>query len=130
MEVKRRITLRKSTMKSLDKVFKSKDISLSIKIRLTHSSIFSVVTYGCESWTLRKLDSRRINAFEMWCWRRILSIPWTARRTNKSVLEQIKPAISLQSRITQLRLAYFGHIIRKHQSLEHQSHHGWLKRGN
>lgn len=117
-EVKQRIAIGKSTMKSMDKIFKSKDISLPTKIRLVHSLIFSIVTYGSESWTIKTQEQKRIDAFEMWCWRRILSIPWTARRTNKSILEQIKPGMSLGSMVTKLQLAYFGHIIRTERSME------------
>lgn len=114
-KIKGRIALGKSAAKDLSKVFRSKDITLKTKVNLTHTMVFSI---ACESRTLKKDDRRRIDAFELWCWGRILKIPWTARRTNESVLEEIQPKCSLEAKMMRLRLSYFGHIVRKDLSLE------------
>src|SRR5215467_15053331 len=117
-EIKKRIAVGKRTMKDLDKLFKCKQLSLNIKIKLIQVLIFSTVMYGCESWTLRKCDKKKINAFEMWCWRRLLRIPWTARITNECVLNIIKPHLPLVAQIMKLKLKFFGHTTRKTCSLE------------
>ena len=97
---------------------KDRDVTTNTKVKLTETLVFPVMMYGCESWTMRKAERRRIDAFEMWCWRRVLRIPWTARRTNKSVLEEIKPEMPLESKIQQQKLKYFGHVMRKDNSIE------------
>ena len=99
-------------------IFKSKDITLPTKVRLAKAMVFPVVTYGCESWTLRKAECQRIDAFELWCWRRLLRVPWAARRSNQSVLKEINPGISLEGMMLKLKLQYFGHLIRRVDSLE------------
>ena len=116
-EIRRRIAMGREAMISMNKVWKSRDIKLSTKSRLVESIIFSIATYGCETWTIKKADRRRIDAFELWCWRRLLRIPWTARVTNRKVLEQINPKMTLEAKITKQRLSYFGHIMRS-KSLE------------
>ncbi|XP_064141426.1 uncharacterized protein LOC135231414 isoform X2 [Loxodonta africana] len=116
-EMKRPIALGKSAAKDLFKVLKSKDVTLKTKVRLTQATVFSIASYACESWTMNKED-RRIDAFELWCWRRILNIPWTAERMNKSVLEEVQPGCSLETRMARLCHAYFGHVVRTDQSLE------------
>lgn len=112
VEVKRRLTLGRSAMLSMTRVWKTKDISIATKSRLVRAIVFPIAIYGCESWTLRKADRRRIDSFELWCWRRLLRIPWTARVTNRDVLQRIRPDTSLEGKITQLRLSYFGHVLR------------------
>ena len=92
-------------------IFKSKDITLPTKVRLAKAMVFPVVTYGCESWTLRKAECQRIDAFELWCWRRLLRVPWAARRSNQSVLKEINPGISLEGMMLKLKLQYFGHLM-------------------
>lgn len=116
-EIRRRITLGREAMVSMSKIWKSRDINLATKCRLVNAIVFPIATYGCETWTLRKADKKRIDAFELWCWRKLLRIPWMVRVTNGDVLDQIKPKLSLEARITKHRLAYFGHIMRR-QSLE------------
>jgi hypothetical protein len=111
-EIKRRIALGRSAMLSMHQIWKSKDISLKTKSRLVSAIVFPIFTYGCESWTLKKADQSKIDAFELWCWRRLLRIPWTAGVTNKGVLERIKPDMSLVGKIIKLRLTYFGHVMR------------------
>jgi len=112
-EVKRRIAIGKKAMTKLDKVMKDRDISRETKIRLVKALVFPTVTYGCESWTLRKEERKKIEAFEMWVRRKMLRVPWTAKRTNASILEQIKPELSLEAVICRLKLTYFGHVMRK-----------------
>ena len=104
-------------MTNLDSIFKRGDITLPTKVRLVKAMVFPVVMYGCESWTVKKAGCRRIDAFELWCWRRLLRVPWTARRSNQSILE-INPGISLEGMILKLKLQYFGHLIRRVDSLE------------
>ena len=104
-------------MTYLDSIFKSKDITLPTKVRLVKAMVFPVVMYGCESWTVKKAEHRRIDAFELWCWRRFLRVPWTARRSNQSILK-ISPGISLQGMMLKLKLQYFGHLKRRVDSLE------------
>ncbi|XP_049732187.1 uncharacterized protein LOC126071864 isoform X1 [Elephas maximus indicus] len=117
-EIKRRIALGKSAAKHLFKVLKSKDITLKTKMRLTQAMVFSIASLACESWTMNKKDRRRIDSFQLWCLRRILNIPWTAKRMDKSVLEVVQPECSLEARMAKLHLTYFGHVVRRDQSLE------------
>ena len=105
-------------MTNLDSILKSRDITLPIKVRLVKAMFFPVVMYGCESWTVKKAEHRRIDAFELWCWRRLLRVPWTARRSNQSILKEISPGISLEVMMLKLKLQYFGHLIWRVDSLE------------
>ena len=105
-------------MTNLDSVLKRKDITLSTKVHLVKAMIFPVVMYGCESWTVKKAESRRIDAFELMCWRKLLRVPWTARRSNQSILKEIRPGISLEGLMLKLKLQYFGHLMRRVDSLE------------
>ena len=105
-------------MTNLDSIFKSRDIALPTKVRLVKAMVFPVVMYGCESWTVKKTEHRRIDAFELWFWRRLLSVPWTAGRSNQSILKEISPGISLEGMMLNLKLQYFGHLIRRVDSLE------------
>ena len=105
-------------MTNLDSIFKSRDIILSTKVRLVKAMVFPVVMYGCERWTVKKAEHRRIDAFELWCWRRLLRVPWTARRSNQSILKEISPGISLEGMMLQLKLQYFGHLMQRVDSLE------------
>ena len=99
------------TMTNLDSIFKSRDITLPTKVRLVEAMVFPVVMYGCESWSVEKAECRRIDAFELWCWRRLLRVPWSARRANQSILKEISPGISLVGMILKLKLQYFGHLM-------------------
>ena len=105
-------------MTNLDIILKSRDITLPTKVCLVKAMVFAVVMYGCESWTVRKAECRRIDAFELWCWRRLLRVPWTARRSNQSILKEISPGISLDGMMLKLKLQYFGLLIRRVDSLE------------
>ena len=105
-------------MTNLDSIFKSRDITLPTKVRLVKAIVFPVVMYGCESWTVKKAEHRRIDAFVVWCWRRLLRVPWTARRSNQSILKEINPGISLEGMMLKLKLQYFGHLIQRVDSLE------------
>ena len=105
-------------MTNLDRILKSRDITLPTKIRLVEAMIFPVVMYGCESWTVKKAELQRIDAFELWCWRRLLRVPWTARRSNQSILKEISPGISLEGMMLKLKLQYFGHLMQRVDSLE------------
>ena len=105
-------------MTNLDSTFKSRDIILRTKVRLVKAMVFPVVMRGCESWTIKKAERRRINAFELWCWRRLLRVPWTARRSNQSILKEISPGCSLEGLMLKLKLQYFGHLTRRADSLE------------
>ena len=105
-------------MTNLDSIFKSRDITLSTKVRLVKAMVFPVVMYGCETWTIKKAECRRIDAFELWCWRRLLRVPWTARRSNQSILKETSPGISLEGMMLKLKLQYFGHLMRRVDSLE------------
>ena len=105
-------------MTNLDDIFKSRDITLSTKVRLVNAMVFPVVTYGCESWTVKKAERRRIDAFELWCWRRLLRVPWTARRSNQSILKEISPGCSLEVLMLKLKLQYFGHLMQRVDSSE------------
>ena len=105
-------------MTNLDSIFKSRDITLPTKVHLVKAIIFPVVMYGCKSWTIKKAEHRRIDAFELWCWRRLLRVPWTARRPNQSILKEISPGCSLEALILKLKSQYFGHLMRRADSLE------------
>ena len=105
-------------MTNLDSILKSRDISLPTKVCLVKAIVFPVVVYGCESWAVKKAEPRRIDAFELWCWRRLLRVPWTARRSNQSILKEISPGCSLEGLMLKLKLQYFGHLMRRVDSLE------------
>ena len=105
-------------MSNLESILKSRDITLPTKVCLVKAMVFPVVMYGCESWTVKKAEHRRIDAFELWCWRRLLRVPWTARRSNQSVLKEISPGCSLEGLMLKLKLQYFGHLMRRADSLE------------
>ena len=117
-EIKRRLLLGRKVMTNLDSMLKSRDITLSAKVHLVKAMVFPVVMYGCESWTVKKPERRRIDAFELWFWRRLLRVPWTARRSNQSILKEINPGISLEGMMLKLKLQYFGHLMRRVDSLE------------
>ena len=117
-EIKRRLLLGRKVMTNLDSILKSRDITLPTKVCLVKAMIFSVVIYGCESWTVKKAERRRIAAFELWCWRRLLRVPWTARRSNQSILKEISPGCSLEGLMLKLKLQYFGHLVQRVDSLE------------
>ena len=110
-EIKRRLLLGRKVTANLDSIFKSREITLPTKVHLVKAMVFPVVMCGCESWTLKKAERRRIDAFELWCWRRLLRVPWTARRSNQSILKEISPGISLEGMMLKLRLQYFGHLM-------------------
>ena len=105
-------------MTNLDSILKSRDITLPTKVRLVKAMVFPVVMYGCESWTVKKAECQRIDAFELWCWRRLLRVPWTARRSNQSILKEMGPGYSLEGLMLKLKLQYFGHLMRRVDSLE------------
>ena len=105
-------------MTNLDSILKSRDITLPTKFRLVKAMVFPVVMYGCESWTIKKAEHQRIDAFELWCWRRLLRVPWTAKRSNQSILKEISPGCSLEGLMLKLKLQYFGHLMRRVDSLE------------
>ena len=117
-EVKRRLLLGRKVMTNLVSIFKSRDITLPTKVRLAKAMVFPVVMYGCESWTMKKAELRRIDTFELWCRRRLLRVPWTARRSNQSILKEISPGISLEGMMLKLKLQNFGHLMRRVDSLE------------
>ena len=117
-EIKRRLLLGRKVMNNLDSILKSRDITLPTKAYLVKAMVFPVVMYGCESWTVKKAEWGRIDAFELWCWRRLLRVPWTARRSNQSILKEISPGCSLEGLMLKLRLQYFGHLTQKADSLE------------
>jgi hypothetical protein len=117
-EIKRRLLLGRKVMTNLDSIFKSRDITLPTKVHLVKAMVFPVVMYGFESWTVKKAERRRIDAFELWCWRRLLRVPWPARRSNQSILKEINPGCSLEGMMLKLKLQYFGHLIRRVDSLE------------
>ena len=117
-EIKRRSLLWRKVMTNLDSILKSKDITLPTKIHLVKAMVFPIVTYGCESWTLKKAEHRRIDAFELWCWRRFLRVPWTARRSNQSILKEISLECSLEGLMLRLKLRYFGHLMQRTDSVE------------
>ena len=105
-------------MTNLDSIFKSRDITLPTKVHLVKAMVFPVIMYGCENWTVKKAEHQRIDAFELWCWRRLLRVPWTASRSNQSILKEISPGISLEGMMLKLKLQYFGHLMRRVDSLE------------
>ena len=117
-EIKRRLLFGRKVLTNPDSILKSRDITLPTKIRLIKAMVFLVVMYGCESWTVKKAEPRRIDAFELWCWRRLLRVPWTARRSIQSILKEISPGISLEGMMLKLKLQYFGHLMRRVDSLE------------
>ena len=132
-EIKRSLPLGRKVMTNLDSIFKSRDITLPTKVRLVKAMVFPVVMYGCESWTVKKAEHRRIDAFELWGWRRLLRVPWTARRSNQSILKEISPDYSLEGLMLKLKLQYFGHLMRRTNSLEKTlmlgKTEGWRRRG-
>ena len=117
-EIKRRLLLRRKVTTNLDSIFKSRDTTWPTKVHLVKAMVFPVVVYGCESWTAKKADGQRIDAFELWCWRRLLRVPWTARRSNQSILKEISPGCSSEGMMLKLKLQYFGHLMRRVDSLE------------
>ena len=118
LEMKRCLLLGIKVMTNLDSIFKSRDITLPTKVHLVKAMVFLLVMYECESWTVKKAECRRIDAFELWCWRRLLRVPWTARRSNQSILKEISPGCSLEGMMLKLKLQYFGHLMRSVDSLE------------
>ena len=117
-EIKRCLLLGRKVMTNLDSILKSRDITLPTKVRLVKAMVFPVVMYGCESWIIKKAECRRIDAFDLWCWRRLLRVPWTAKRSNQSILKEISPVCSLQGLMLKLKLQYFGHLMRRADSSE------------
>ena len=116
-EIKRRLHLGRKVMNNLDSILKSRDITLPTKVHLVKAMVFPVVTYECESWTVKKAEHQKIYAFELWCWRRLLRVPWTARRSNQSILKEMSPGCSLEGLMLKLKLQYFGHWMRRVDSL-------------
>ena len=117
-EIKRCLLLRRKVMTNLVSILKSRDITLPTKVRLVKALVFPVFIYGCESWTIKKAERQRIDAFELWCWRRLLRVPWTARRSNPSILKEISPGCSLEGLLLKLKLQYFGHLMERVDSFE------------
>ena len=117
-EIKRRLLLGRKVMTSLDSILKSRDITLPTNVHLVKAMVLPVVMYGCESWTIKKTECRRIDAFELWCWRRLLRVPWTARRSNQSILKEISSEYSLEGLMLKLKLQYFGHLMQRADSFE------------
>ena len=117
-EIKRRLLFGRKAMTNLDSILKSRDITLPTKVHLVKAMVFPVVMYGYESWTIKKAESQRIDAFELWCWRRLLRVPWTARRSNQSILKKISPEYSLEGLMLKLKLQYLGHLMQRTDSLE------------
>ena len=117
-EIKRRLLLGRKVSINLDSILKSRDSTLPTKVHLVKAMVFPLVMYGCESWTVKKAKHRRIDAFELWCWRRLLRVPWTARRSNQSILKEISPGYSLEGLMLKLKLQYFGHLMQRADSLE------------
>ena len=118
IEIKRCLLLRIKVMTNLDSILKSRDIALPTKVHLVKAMVFPVVMYGCKSWTIKKAECRRIDTFELWCWRRLLRVPWTARTSNQSILKEISPEYSLEGLMLKLKLQYFGHLMRRTDSSE------------
>ena len=116
-EIKRHLLLGRKPMTNVDSILKSRDITLPTKVHLVKAVVFPVVMYGCKSWTIKKAECRRIDAFQLWCWRRLLRVPWTARRSNQSILKEISPEYSLEGLMLKLKLQYFGHLIQRTDSL-------------
>ena len=117
-EIKRRLLLGRKVMTNLDSILKSRDITFPTKVRLVKAMVFPVVMYGCESWTVKKAECRKIDAFQLWCWSRLLRVPWTARRSNQSILKEISPGCSLEGLMLKLKLQYFGHLMQRADSME------------
>ena len=117
-EIKRHLLLERKAVTSLDSILKSRDISLLTRVHLVKAMVFPVVMYGCESWTVKKAEHQRADAFELWCWRRLLRVPWTARKSNQSILKEISPGCSLEGVMLKLKLQYFGHLMRRADSFE------------
>ena len=117
-EIKTHLLLGRKIMTNLDSILKSRDTTLPTKVHLVKAMVFPVVMYGCKSWTIKKAEHRRIDAFELWCWRRLLRVPWTARRSNQSILKEISPGCSLKGLMLKLKLQYFGHLMQGADSLE------------
>ena len=117
-EIKRHLLLGRKVMTNLDSIFKSRDNTLSIKVHLVKAMVFPVVMYGCESWTIKKAEHRRIDAFELWCWRRLLRVPWTARKSSQSILKEISPGCSLEGLMLKLYFQYFGHLMQRGDSFK------------
>ena len=117
-EIKRCLLLGRKVMTNLDSILKGRDITLPTKVHLVKAMVFPVVMYGCESWAIKKAEHWRIDAFELWCWRRLLRVPWTARRSSQSILKEISPGISLEGMMRKLKLQYFGHFMKRVDSLE------------
>ena len=117
-EIKRRLILGRKVMTNLDSILKSRDITLSTKVHLVKAMVFPVVMYICESWTIKKVQRQRVDAFELWCWRRLLRVPWTARRSNQSILKMISSECSLEGLMLKLKLQYFGHLMRRADSFD------------
>ena len=117
-EIKKRLLLGRKVMTNLDSILKSRDITLPTKVCLVKAMVFPVVMYGCESWTVTKAEHRRTDAFELWCWRRFLRVPWTAKRSNQSILKEISPGCSLEGLMLKLKLQYFGHLMQRTDSFE------------
>ena len=117
-EIKRRLLLGRKATTNLDSILKSRDITLSTKVHLVKAMVFPVLTYGCESWTIKKAECQRIDAFELWCWRRLLRVPWTARRSNQSILKEIRPGCPLVGLMLKLKLQYFGHLMQRADSFK------------
>ena len=117
-DIKSRLLLGRKVMTNIDSIFKSRDITLPTKVHLIKAMVFSAVMYGCESWTVKKAEHQRIDAFELWCWRRLLRVPWTARRSKQSILKEISPGCSLEGLMLRLKLQYIGHLMRRVDSLE------------
>ena len=128
-EIKRCLLLGRKVMTNLDSIFKSRDTTLPTKVCLVKTMVFPVVLYGCESWTVKKAEHRRIDAFELWCWRRLLRVPWTARRFNQSILKEISPGYSLEGLMLRLKLQYFGHLMWRAGSLEKTLNLGKIEGG-
>ena len=131
-EIKRHLLLGRKAMTNLDNILKSRDITLLTKVCLVKAVVFPVVIYGCESWTIKKAERRRIDAFELWCWRRVLRVPWTARRSNRSILKEINPEYSLEGLMLKLKPQYFGHLVWRIDSLGKDPDAGkdWRQEGN
>ena len=132
-EIKRHLLLGRKVMTNLDSTLKSKDITLQTKVCLVKAMVFPVVMYRCENWTIKKADCQRIDAFELWCWRRLLRVPWTARRSNQSILKEISPEYSLEGLMLKMKLQYFGHLMGRTDSFEKTlmlgKIEGWRRRG-
>ena len=117
-EIKRHLLIGRKVMNNLDRILKSRDITLPTKVHLVKAMVFPVIMYGCESWTIKKAEHRRLDAFALWCWRRLLRVPWTASRSNQSFINELSPEYSLEGLMLKLKLQYFGHLMRRTDSLE------------